>query len=313
MEWQPSQRCGRARIGFALSATRSSPALVEDADRPQSRPQSRRRAGGSVALRGACSCRVALSAHRRKNPRQPTGTGVGWRPRSRRQSAGLWRHTGNRRRWRQRPGHQRWIHRRSAGSMASESARRGKLMCGAACARRKRPPKPKAMRSPHDYEFARQSLAAAVARAYFSTIEAAQQAANAQETLSYYSEASKLADVRKEQGHASDFDLAQIKRAPPARRTRSTSRRPRERRPSARSKLSPVTIPPAGSPRATFLPRPTASRARRSALATARTPARCDRGRTSFRRRVSSRVRSARRATAAFCDQRHRRIRNRCN
>jgi outer membrane protein, multidrug efflux system len=62
-----------------------------------------------------------------------------------------------------------------------------------------------------DYEFARQSLAAAVARAYFSTIEASQQAANAQETMSYYDEALKLADVRKEQGHASDFDLAQIK------------------------------------------------------------------------------------------------------
>jgi outer membrane protein, multidrug efflux system len=62
-----------------------------------------------------------------------------------------------------------------------------------------------------DYEFARQSLAAAVARAYFSTIEASQQAANAQEILTYYGEALKLADVRKEQGHASDFDLAQIK------------------------------------------------------------------------------------------------------
>ena len=62
-----------------------------------------------------------------------------------------------------------------------------------------------------DYEFARQSLAAAVARAYFSTIEASQQAANAQETMSFYDEALKLADVRKEQGHASDFDLAQIK------------------------------------------------------------------------------------------------------
>ena len=62
-----------------------------------------------------------------------------------------------------------------------------------------------------DYEFARQSLAAAVARAYFSTIEAAQQAANAQETLDLYQEDLKLTDVRKEQGHASDFDLAQIK------------------------------------------------------------------------------------------------------
>lgn len=63
----------------------------------------------------------------------------------------------------------------------------------------------------YDYEFARQSLAAAVARAYFSTIEASQQAANAAETMSYYEEALRLADVRKEHGHASDFDLAQIK------------------------------------------------------------------------------------------------------
>ena len=62
-----------------------------------------------------------------------------------------------------------------------------------------------------DYEFARQSLAAAVARAYFTTIEAAQQEANAQETLGIYQEYSKLTDVRKQQGFASDFDLAQIK------------------------------------------------------------------------------------------------------
>jgi multidrug efflux system outer membrane protein len=62
-----------------------------------------------------------------------------------------------------------------------------------------------------DYEFARQSLAAAVARAYFSTIEAAQQEANAQETLDLYQEYSKLTDVRKQQGFASDFDIAQIR------------------------------------------------------------------------------------------------------
>ncbi len=61
-----------------------------------------------------------------------------------------------------------------------------------------------------DYEYARQSLAAAVARAYFSTIEAAQQAANAEETLGLYQEYLKLTDVRKQQGHASDFELAQI-------------------------------------------------------------------------------------------------------
>ena len=51
-----------------------------------------------------------------------------------------------------------------------------------------------------DYEFARQSLAAAVARAYISTIEAAQQEANAQETLDIYQEYSKLTDVRKAAG-----------------------------------------------------------------------------------------------------------------
>ena len=62
-----------------------------------------------------------------------------------------------------------------------------------------------------DYEYARQSLAAAVARAYFSVIEASQQEANAQETLGLYEEYLKLTDQRKQQGHASDFELAQIK------------------------------------------------------------------------------------------------------
>src|SRR5262245_1975198 len=62
-----------------------------------------------------------------------------------------------------------------------------------------------------DYEFARQSLAAAVARAYFTTIEAAQQEANAQETLNLYQEYSKLTDIQKQHGFASDFDVAQIK------------------------------------------------------------------------------------------------------
>src|SRR5688572_20413815 len=62
-----------------------------------------------------------------------------------------------------------------------------------------------------DYEYARQSLAAAVARAYFSTIEAAIQEANAKETLGLYEDYVKLTDVRKQQGHASDYEIAQIK------------------------------------------------------------------------------------------------------
>jgi NodT family efflux transporter outer membrane factor (OMF) lipoprotein len=62
-----------------------------------------------------------------------------------------------------------------------------------------------------DYEYAQQSLAAAVARAYFTTIEMAQQEANAQETLNLYEDYSKLTVERKEQGHASDYDVVQIK------------------------------------------------------------------------------------------------------
>lgn len=62
-----------------------------------------------------------------------------------------------------------------------------------------------------DYEYARQSLAASVARAYFTTIEAAQQEANAQESLKLYQEYSDLTEQRKQQGHASDYDVAQIR------------------------------------------------------------------------------------------------------
>ncbi len=61
------------------------------------------------------------------------------------------------------------------------------------------------------YEFARQSLAAQVARAYFSAIEASQQAANARETLKLYEDYLKLTDTRKEQGFSSDFELAQVR------------------------------------------------------------------------------------------------------
>jgi len=62
-----------------------------------------------------------------------------------------------------------------------------------------------------DLEFARQSLAATVARAYFSVIEAGQQAASAEETLALYGDYLKLVEVRQEQGFASDFDIAQLK------------------------------------------------------------------------------------------------------
>ena len=54
------------------------------------------------------------------------------------------------------------------------------------------------------------TVAAAVARAYFTTIEAAQQEANAQETLNIYQEYSNLTDIQKQHGFASDFDVSQI-------------------------------------------------------------------------------------------------------
>lgn len=62
-----------------------------------------------------------------------------------------------------------------------------------------------------DYEFARQSLAAQTARAWFTAIEASQQAAIARETLGLYGEYNKLFEVRKEQGVASNFEMAQIR------------------------------------------------------------------------------------------------------
>ncbi|WP_052572713.1 efflux transporter outer membrane subunit [Haloferula sp. BvORR071] len=62
-----------------------------------------------------------------------------------------------------------------------------------------------------DYLYARQSLAAAVARAYISAIEASQQAANAREAIGLYNDYLNLTGIRKEQGHASDFEISQIK------------------------------------------------------------------------------------------------------
>src|SRR5437899_8248679 len=99
---------------------------------------------------------------------------------------------------------QRWVYGLAAGA-AWEADVWGRIRSKKAAA------KAESAALEADYEFARQSLAAAVARAYFSTIEAAQPEANAQETLDIYQQYSKLTDERKQQGFASDFDVAQIK------------------------------------------------------------------------------------------------------
>src|SRR5437773_1904803 len=99
---------------------------------------------------------------------------------------------------------QRWVYGLAAGA-AWEADVWGRIRSKKAAA------KAESAALEADYEFARQSLAAAVARAYCSPIEAAQQEANAQETLDIYQEYSKLTDVRKQQGFASDYDVSQIK------------------------------------------------------------------------------------------------------
>src|ERR1700745_2231726 len=99
---------------------------------------------------------------------------------------------------------QRWVYGIAAGA-AWEADVWGRIRSKKAAA------KAESQALEADYEFARQSLASAVARAYFTTIEAAQQEANAQETLDIYQEYSKLTDIQKQHGFASDFDVSQIK------------------------------------------------------------------------------------------------------
>jgi outer membrane protein, multidrug efflux system len=99
---------------------------------------------------------------------------------------------------------QRWVYGLAAGA-AWEADVWGRIRSKKAAA------KAESQALEADYEFARQSLAAAVARAYFTTIEAARQEANAQETLNLYQQYSQLTDIQKQHGFASDFDVAQIK------------------------------------------------------------------------------------------------------
>lgn len=98
---------------------------------------------------------------------------------------------------------QRWVYGIAAGA-AWEADVWGRIRSRKAAA------KAESQALEADYEFARQSLAAAVARAYFTVIEASQQEANAQETLNIYQEYTNLTDIQKQHGFASDFDVSQI-------------------------------------------------------------------------------------------------------
>ena len=248
-----------------------------------------------------------------KGSGRAAGTGTSWRPRSRHRSAGLSaasrESTNSGGSWTR---HAAWIHHHSAGSMASASAPHGRLTCGDAFARKKPPRRPKATRSQADYEFARQSLAAAVARAYFSTIEAAQQAANAQETLESLPgvfEAHRRAQgagltratstssqIKARTAGAQDaLYTAQAARAQAIRAIEVvTSHYPAGRFDVRRSFPGQPRAVPAGLPAQILERRP-------DVIA----------GRAPFRRRLSSRERSSHRAPAALCDQRHGRTGNR--
>jgi multidrug efflux system outer membrane protein len=184
-------------------------ALVADAveRNPDLKAAAARVEASRAAVRIAASSLYPRIAMKGLGERQ--GQELGRRYRSRHQSAGFWS-SGNgehRRRWTR---HQHgfiitalgiWL----AAGAAWEADVWGRIRSKKAAARAE------SAALEADYEFARQSLAAAVARAYFTTIEAAQQEANAQETLDIYQEYSKLTDQRKQQGFASDFDVSQIK------------------------------------------------------------------------------------------------------
>ena len=121
------------------------------------------------------------------------------------------RRLGRRNQRRQREQPQRRFLLAALGLWPRHRRRLGGSTCGAACARKRPPRKPTAPRSkPTTNSPASRSPPPWRAR-ISPTIEAAQQEANAQETLKLYEDYSKLTDERKKQGHASDFDVAQIK------------------------------------------------------------------------------------------------------
>ena len=196
--------------GFALSATQSSPALVEDAvvRNPDLKAAAARVEASRYAVRVAASSLYPRIAGKFLGNRQGQelggDLGSGITPPGFGGIPGIDDGGGSSQDTSLESSTRRWVYGLGIGA-AWEADVWGRIRSKKAAAQAE------SDALAYDYEFARQSLAAAVARAYFTTIEAAQQAANAQEILSYYSEASRLADVRKEQGHASDFDLSQIR------------------------------------------------------------------------------------------------------
>ena len=122
-------------------------ALVAGCRRAESRPESRRRTGGSVTLRDQGRGGVALSAHRNEGSGQPAGAGASVATSvaaSIRRASAAYLESTTAAAAASTPA---WIHHRSVGSMASASARPGRPTCGAAFARRKRPRRLKATRS----------------------------------------------------------------------------------------------------------------------------------------------------------------------
>ena len=199
---------------------------------------------------------------------------------------------------------QRWVYGLAAGA-AWEADVWGRIRSKKAAA------KAESYALEADYEFARQSLAAAVARAYFTTIEAGQQEANAQETLDIYHEYSKLTDERKQQGFASDFDVSQI-----TSRTAAAEDALYAAQAARAQTIRAIEVVTSRYPAGRFdvrrsFPGQPRSCPRRYARANPRTPSGPHRQRAPFRRSFSQSKRGAHRPSAALCAQRHERARNR--
>ena len=174
------------------------------------------------------------------------------RPRSRHRSAGPRRHLGRRRRAAAAPSDRAaWIHHRSAGSMASASARRGRPTCGDASARKRPPRRPKATRSKPTTNSPGSRSPPRWRAPISRPSKPRSRPRMPQETSSF---TTKLFEAHRRAQGAGPRERLRPRADQVAHRQRAGRalhrRKPRGRRPSAPSKSSPATTPPAGSRRA---------------------------------------------------------------
>ena len=230
-------------------------ALVEDAvvRNPDLRAAAARVEASRHAVRVAASSLYPRIGAKVLGDRQ--GQEIRRRPRSRHRSAGLGGIPGVGDERRQRRATEAWIHHRSAGSMASASARRGRPMCGDASARKRPPRRPKATRSKPTTNSPGSRSPPRWRAPISRPSKPRSRPRTPQETLELLRGISE-AHRRAQRAGPRERLRPRADQVPHRRRAgRALHRRkPRGRRPSAPSKLSPATIPPASSRRAAPFP-----------------------------------------------------------